>query len=261
MKNNLTVGIPCYNCSETLEETLQSINIQTFKPYEVLLVDDNSTEDYTNILKKFNKLNIRYIKLQENKGVGFVRAKIVEETKTKYLTMIDADDYFFHVNVLWFFNNTINEKEFDFLVTNFVREEKDGTQIIPDNQHATCHSKVYNVEFLREHNITFPNLRAYEEGTVNRILFKKGNCVKAENRTYFWRYNEKGLTKKEDMMYERFIDYCDSFFLQEKIYKEKLTNDDIGGLQLELFELKTIYGETDKIKSYEKYIKDFLETR
>jgi glycosyltransferase involved in cell wall biosynthesis len=100
MKTNLTVGIPCYNCFSTLEKTLQSINIQTLKPYEVILLDDNSTEDYKNILEKFPELNIRHIKTKENKGVGSARATIVDETKTKYLTMIDADDYFFHVNVL-----------------------------------------------------------------------------------------------------------------------------------------------------------------
>jgi len=146
-------------------------------------------------------------------------------------------------------------------MTEFVRQEEDGTQVIPDNQHATCHSKVYNVEFLRENNINFPSLRAYEEGTVNHLLLKKGNCVKSKNRTYFWTYNSQGLTKKEDMMYEKFIDYCDSFFLQEKLYEEKVTEEEIGSIQIELLTLKTKYGETDKIKSYEKYIRDFLETR
>jgi len=252
MTNNLTVGIPCYNCSSTLEQTLQSINIQTFKPHEVLIIDDCSNQDYKEIIGRYPELNIRYIRLDENSGVGYVRSVIVNETQTKYLTMIDADDFFFHVNVLWFFNNSIEESEFDFLQTVFVREEKDKTQVIPDNQHATCHSKVYNVEFLKTNNINFPSLNAYEEGMVNRILLKKGKALQSSNRTYFWTYNEKGLTKKEDMMYERFIDYCNSFLLQKE--HVEITEEEVSGIKLELMTLKQNYGATEKIKEYEDFV-------
>lgn len=254
MTSSLTVGIPCYNCGETIEKTLQSINIQTLKPHEVLIVDDCSTENYETIFSKFPEINIRHIRLNKNQGVGYVRSKIVDETKTKYLTMIDSDDYFFHVNVIWFFQNSIESEDFDFLTTVFVREEEDKSQVVPDNQNATCHSKLYNVGFMKKNKINFPAINAFEEGSVNRILYKTGKCLQSNNRTYFWTYNKKGLTKKEDMLYERFIDYCKSFLEQKKHIE--ISEEDISGIKLELFMLKQNYGSTEKIQEYEKFVKE-----
>lgn len=88
----ITVGIPVYNAKNTLKDTLMSIAVQTEQPKEILIVDDGSTESYDDILVLFD--NIRYIKLDKNGGVGKVRQTIVNECKTKYLTMIDSDDIF-----------------------------------------------------------------------------------------------------------------------------------------------------------------------
>lgn len=185
MKSNLTIGIPCYNCLKTVEKTLQSINIQNEQPYEIIFCDDASTQDYSKLLKQFSSLNIRYVRMDKNSGVGAVRARIVDEAKTKFLTMIDSDDTFYSVDVIEFFHEEISLRDFDMLITNFIQELPDNENIIFGTPFIGCHGKIYNLDFLKRQNINFPPLRAHEEGFVNRSIALHGNVLKNEKVTYF----------------------------------------------------------------------------
>ena len=61
----------------------------------VTIVDDNSSTDYSDLINTFNKLlNIQYIKLQNNQGVGHARQVGFKSTTCPYVTYLDADDAF-----------------------------------------------------------------------------------------------------------------------------------------------------------------------
>lgn len=86
----VSVVIPTYNSAQFLGEALQSVSDQTFKDYEIIVVDDGSTDHTKQIIDKYNG-KIRYI-FQENGGPAKARNSGIKASSGKYIAFLDADD-------------------------------------------------------------------------------------------------------------------------------------------------------------------------
>lgn len=90
---DLSIIIPVYNASKLLERCLDSIFEQkTQYSYEVILIDDGSTDNSIEIIKERKEPNIILYK-QQNSGPSVARNKGVELAKGDYCAYLDADDY------------------------------------------------------------------------------------------------------------------------------------------------------------------------
>jgi glycosyltransferase involved in cell wall biosynthesis len=89
----VSVAICCYNSERYLDQTIQSVINQTFKDWELIIVNDGSSDRTEDIVKSFIKdgYNIIYHS-QENKGFGAARNKCVELAGSDYIAIIDHDD-------------------------------------------------------------------------------------------------------------------------------------------------------------------------
>jgi len=93
----VSVVIPAYNRSTFIVETLSNVFQQTYSNYEVVLVDDASTDDIenvvkTNFLKHMNSGKLRYLKNNENMERSFSRNKGVEAANGEIIAFLDSDD-------------------------------------------------------------------------------------------------------------------------------------------------------------------------
>jgi glycosyltransferase involved in cell wall biosynthesis len=86
----VSVIIPTYNSAQFLDEALQSVFDQTFKDFEVIVIDDGSTDQTKQVLEKYGD-RIRYI-FQENGGPAKARNRGIKESSGKYVAFLDADD-------------------------------------------------------------------------------------------------------------------------------------------------------------------------
>ncbi len=90
----LSIIIPCYNCEKTLEEAVASCYAQGLDNFEIVLVEDCSTDNtkevIDNILKKYKNISAYFN--QENKGGGYTRNKAVEYSKSEVIFCLDSDD-------------------------------------------------------------------------------------------------------------------------------------------------------------------------
>lgn len=86
-----SVIIPVYNKAGFLEKTLTSVLNQRFNDFELLLINDGSTDDSLAIIQQFSDPRIRLIN-QSNQGVSSARNKGIEQAKADYLAFLDADD-------------------------------------------------------------------------------------------------------------------------------------------------------------------------
>ena len=94
-KYMISVIIPCYNAADTIVRTLESVKEQTFKDYEVVLIDDGSLDNTKNIVTNYIKEKDNYVFLkQENKGVSTARNYGLNNAKGKYIAFLDADDVY-----------------------------------------------------------------------------------------------------------------------------------------------------------------------
>jgi glycosyltransferase involved in cell wall biosynthesis len=86
----VSVIIPCYNHAEYLLNALESIRQQDYKPIEIVVVDDGSTDDTKEVLKDIN--GVKYI-YQENQGLSAARNTGIKNSCGKFLVFLDADDW------------------------------------------------------------------------------------------------------------------------------------------------------------------------
>jgi glycosyltransferase involved in cell wall biosynthesis len=88
----VSVIIPAYNAAEHISGALESIFDQTFRDFEVIVVDDGSTDNTKEVVRAFQgKENVRYF-YQRNGGQSSARNLGVREARGEYLAFLDADD-------------------------------------------------------------------------------------------------------------------------------------------------------------------------
>jgi glycosyltransferase involved in cell wall biosynthesis len=90
----ISVITPTYNRAPFLPRVWQSLKVQTEEDFEWIIVDDGSTDNTHQIVQQLQKEDnrIRYIRLPENRGVNFARAKGVDQSKAPYIVFLDSDD-------------------------------------------------------------------------------------------------------------------------------------------------------------------------
>lgn len=89
-----SVVIPLYNKDSHIIDTLNSVLAQNFGEFEVVVVDDGSTDNSLICARSVQDKRIRVIE-QDNKGVSSARNKGVEEAKGRYIAFLDADDHWY----------------------------------------------------------------------------------------------------------------------------------------------------------------------
>ncbi len=92
--SRVSVIIPVYNASDSLGATLKSLQNQTFKDFEVVIVNDGSTDNSLEIIEEWiNSIDIETrVISQENKGLGASRNTAIRTAKAGWLALLDADD-------------------------------------------------------------------------------------------------------------------------------------------------------------------------
>lgn len=78
-----------------LSKTVESILQQTFADFELIVVDDASSQDYKNFFESLNDKRIKYIKLDKNKGPGHARNVGTKMAQGEYIAIVDSDDVYF----------------------------------------------------------------------------------------------------------------------------------------------------------------------
>lgn len=91
MKKKTSVIVPVYNSGKYLERCIDSINLQSYNDFELILVNYGSMERSGEICKSFKDPRIRYVE-QNNKGVSYAGNVGIKERKGEFVTFIDSDD-------------------------------------------------------------------------------------------------------------------------------------------------------------------------
>lgn len=90
----ISILMPVYNAGDYLVDAIESIRNQTLKDWELIVIDDGSTDKSYEILKKYAKkdLRIKIFKFKKNKGLSFALNYGLNKVRGKYLARMDADD-------------------------------------------------------------------------------------------------------------------------------------------------------------------------
>ena len=86
-----TIVIPCFNGASTLREAVDSALAQTYSSYEVLVVDDGSTDESADIVRSYDDPRLRLVQ-QDNGGLNSARNTGIREARADFIGLLDADD-------------------------------------------------------------------------------------------------------------------------------------------------------------------------
>src|ERR1700682_6036621 len=84
--------MPVYNCAPFLSETIESVLAQSFRDFELIVVDDGSSDRSWEMLQALPDKRVRRFRFKENRGVTVARGHAVEQADCEYLAFLDADD-------------------------------------------------------------------------------------------------------------------------------------------------------------------------
>ena len=92
MNNLVSIITPSFNSGRFIQECIDSVLSQTYDNWELLIVDDYSTDNSLQIIKKYNDKRIQLIELDGNVGAAEARNVAIRQAKGKYIAFLDSDD-------------------------------------------------------------------------------------------------------------------------------------------------------------------------
>jgi len=198
--------LPNFNKENYLQETIDSILGQSFKDFNLFIIDDNSTDNSIEIIDKYSDPRIKFIELKKNKGVHFCRNLGMRLSKSKYISFIDADDYWSKDKL----KNQINfmdENKYKFTYTDYIPfKSKNNIKLFKKrinvckefdlkkfiyNSSIAMSTIVINRSILK--NIKFKKLKICEDYLFKCEMLKEHNAFKCENAIMFYRILKHSL--------------------------------------------------------------------
>lgn len=230
---SLTIIIAAYNVEKYIEKCLTSLVNQTYKNLEILVVNDGSTDNTKKLIEKYEKEyeNLKLLN-KENGGLSSARNLGLQNTKTKYVTFVDGDDYL-ELNTYEVIMKKIEEEKADLGIFNFKKvysqkiiNSKLDKKIYNKNflkylfsksaeVDIVVWNKIFKTDIILKNQIYFEN-RAYFEDTgfIFRYLYFVKKVSLAELPLYNYIQRENSITKKFNPI---IIDSCENTY---KIIKE-----------------------------------------
>lgn len=172
-----SIIIPVYNVEKYLPECVNSVLNQNFLDYEMILVNDGSTDNSGNICDEYAKKysNIKVIH-KENGGLSDARNFGIEEAKGDYLMFLDSDDFWTGTNILSDLSQIISKKKPDLIINEISAFFEESSKSIPRKfQNINkIESSVFedNLDFLVKNDIYYATAC---NKTIKRSIIEKHN--------------------------------------------------------------------------------------
>jgi len=221
MKPFISIIIPVFNTGKYVSETLTTILQQSFKNYEILLIDDGSEDNSAVICRRYAEIFpcITFIS-KKNEGVAITRNKALDIAKGEYIVFIDSDDIIYPdslENIVSILNNV----KPDFLRYDFNTIDERGNNLYPNHlrkkRKKYCDRVLQPVAFMQKviRNEYFLCMHVFRNSIIGKysIRFLDG-CT----------YNEDTLFIIQYLQHCRKCIYSDTLFYGYRKYAGAVTN-------------------------------------
>lgn len=237
MKNKLiSIIVPVYNTSDYLEKCINSIINQTYKNIEIIIIDDGSTDNSADIIKRFIDIDERVVcYYQPNRGVATARNKGIELSKGDYILFIDSDDYVEPTIVEKLLGNIGEDDIFCMCGTisvyeNNIKENYVKKEFVDTFRGIATYKRLINKNILLKSNIKFSNLKICEdlEFYSKLLIYNNMKYTFINECLYYYVQRKDSLIHQYNINQEdtikavtNIIDYCKKNNKYE-LYKDKL---------------------------------------
>ncbi|MBQ9072386.1 MAG: glycosyltransferase family 2 protein [Bacilli bacterium] len=247
----ISIIVPVYNCEDYIERVVNSVLIQNYKNFELIIINDGSTDSTKEKLKQFKQQNIKIIS-QKNNGVSNARNKGLSIASGDLICFLDADDYidqnYFQKIINYFSKNPsiqllnfgyfseTSSSNFDVfnykekLYKNHKEIQNDFINLWDSTMLYNVWNKVYLRDIIEKKDIKFPNINYGEDIIFNRLYLDSIVCMYNSSSCFYHYLRERNgsitkqyinnifeIRKKE--FYE-FNEYFEKWKLNKELYYE-----------------------------------------
>lgn len=294
VNRSISVIIPMYNTELYIGECLASIQRQTVKNIEVLVIDDGSTDHSAEIVKEMAKKDFRIkYNYQENAGSGIARNYGLKKAKGDYIAFLDSDDYYFdddalekmmsacirfHVPICGSYR--VEMKKGELLQTDFLKRWKEIPEegILVDfksyQNDFFYQSFLYDGEYVRKNNFCFPPYRRYQDppfllkvmdaaekfALVPTVLhcYRKGHQNYSDNGKYI-AYTLKGIRDNMLLSEHKYNDLFEKCVWRiENMFLQDIKNHWSEDVKEVLLEIDRIYKRQYPNQGSMSFLKELL---
>lgn len=235
-----TVVVPVYNVEKYVKQCIESIIKQTFKNFELLIIDDCSTDNSMEIAEKIsaNDSRIKILYNDRNRGVGYTRNRGIDLAKGKYIMFTDSDDWI-EPWTLQLLYDTFQDKDITSICydgyTYIDSEQKVCKEKLTDNSEGfltftpdnICYGsdyclKAYTTESIREKNIYYPEGLNFEDGEFYYKYFALNpKTYILEEQLYYYRRRENSIVTNKNIGIVKLEDIYQVVKNVREFYKER----------------------------------------
>lgn len=206
MEKRFSVIIPAYNVEQYIEESIKSVLGQKFENYELILIDDCSTDNTKSILEKYASEKVKVYSTAKNTGTAAGPRNVGLQYATgEYIIFLDGDDKLYNNNVLGKIDELIADEKYDVVYLGYQDLGNSDKLRVSNNNNSTKEARIicdvtfsvssrcWNREFIEKNNMRFKESMYYEDQ-----LFCMTANILVEKTTYgdfpIFRYrrNRKG---------------------------------------------------------------------
>lgn len=260
----ISVIVPVYNVEKFLPQCIDSIIAQTFEDFDLILVDDGSTDNSGHICDDYAKIDSRlYVVHKKNEGAAVARNIGIENSKTPYITFIDSDDYIDNEYISTLFKKC-DGNSVDLVLSGFKRVYVDGTIRNESGISLTCINKdeiadcmfdidqsrllnsqcckIFRTDIIQQNHIRFlPGLSVSEDMifSFTYFLFCSSICSLDYEGYYYRQTHSASLSKtlfnydvyrqSVSELYRLRNEIVNSFNIKDNRYKYFIYNEYLNG--------------------------------
>lgn len=189
----ISIIIPVYNEEKRLDKCIHSILHQTYQDFEVVIVNDGSTDGTSEIINRY--IDEYYEKVvcinKKNGGLASARNCGIDISRGKYITFLDADDYIDRDYLLTLIStaekhgcNMVCSGQYkvgedEKIIRSVIYKSRDGKCL---SRRLNISGKIYLTSYIKDNHITFPEGKTYEDNSFNLQTFF------LTDKTYFLTY-------------------------------------------------------------------------
>lgn len=238
----LSIIVPVYNAEKYLRKFLSSILGQNFQKYEVVLVNDGSTDNSLNICNEFKRESNKIkVVSKENGGVSSARNKGLEIAQGEYIMFADADDYYTN-DAFSIIADSIYERKTDLVCYSYFHVE--NGQYVPNiilkeakvlelsqmieqywklwraGMLTSVWNKVFKKEIIQQNKISFDEKMTFAEDAVFVLDYMKyiKNMFLLDKSLYYYVMHEEQVTMKP---HARYFEMLNLYFSKLKRFLER----------------------------------------
>ena len=229
----VSIILPVYNVEPYLRQCLDSIIKQTFKDFEILVINDCSLDNSLQIIKEYQQKDSRIIlfNMPTNRGLSNARNEGIKLAKSKYIVFVDSDDWV-RKDYLEFLFNNIEKRDCDVFSAGFIsynnqtskythnkyshltlKAKSNKTLILFPSTNCTIWNKIYKRDFLLKNNLFFVLKTCEDCLFFYKLMLCKPKIIFTNEPIYFYR-----IARKESLTYSLYLKTHNIIILLKEIY-------------------------------------------